>query len=166
MKLEGLCHCQKVTFSVESHTPFPFNYCYCSICRKTAGGGGFAINLMAETKTLSVQGKKYLSIYEGYKINRWENSQVEETETAKRYFCKYCGSALWLADSRWPEQIYPFASSIDTPLPKPDERFHMMLDFAANWCQIPTAKNEKCFKRYPEEGIADWHRRKGLYDEG
>ena len=47
MQLEGSCHCQAVRFSVESHEPYPFMRCYCSICRKTAGGGGYAINLGA-----------------------------------------------------------------------------------------------------------------------
>ena len=61
--LEGSCHCGAVRFSVESHTPHPFNYCYCSICRKTAGGGGYAINIMGEAKTLKVEGEENLSIY-------------------------------------------------------------------------------------------------------
>ena len=46
MKLEGSCHCGAVRFSVETHAPYPFMRCYCSICRKTAGSGGFAINLL------------------------------------------------------------------------------------------------------------------------
>ena len=48
MKLEGSCHCGAVHFTVESHTPYPFLRCYCSICRKTAGGGGYAINIMGD----------------------------------------------------------------------------------------------------------------------
>ena len=44
MQLEGSCHCAAVRFSVESHQPVPYLRCYCSICRKTAGTGGFAIN--------------------------------------------------------------------------------------------------------------------------
>ena len=36
MKLNGSCHCGAVKFSVESHTPYPYMRCYCSICRKTA----------------------------------------------------------------------------------------------------------------------------------
>src|ERR1700722_5945369 len=53
--LEGSCRCGAVRFSVESHAPYPYQLCYCSICRKTAGGGGFAINLSAETKTLKIK---------------------------------------------------------------------------------------------------------------
>ena len=45
MHLEGSCHCGAVTFSVEAHSPVPFMHCHCSICRKTAGSGGYAINL-------------------------------------------------------------------------------------------------------------------------
>ena len=45
MKLEGSCHCQAVRFSLESAQPYPFMRCYCSICRKTAGGGGYALKL-------------------------------------------------------------------------------------------------------------------------
>ena len=45
MRLEGSCRCGAISFSVESHTPYPYQRCYCSICRKSAGGGGYAINI-------------------------------------------------------------------------------------------------------------------------
>jgi len=61
--LEGGCRCGAVRFSVSSHTPQPFMRCYCSICRKTAGGGGYAINLGAVNGTLKVEGRDALSIY-------------------------------------------------------------------------------------------------------
>ena len=51
MLLEGSCHCGAVSFRVESSTPYPYQACYCSICRKTAGGGGYAINLGADANT-------------------------------------------------------------------------------------------------------------------
>ena len=57
-KLEGSCRCGAVHFTVMSHTPYPYQLCYCSICRKTAGGGGFAINLMGDYKTMKVQGQQ------------------------------------------------------------------------------------------------------------
>ena len=63
MHLEGSCHCGKVKFSVESGEPVPFMRCYCSICRKTAGAGGYAINLGAVTRTMKVRGKQHLRIY-------------------------------------------------------------------------------------------------------
>jgi hypothetical protein len=63
MKLEGSCHCGAVRFALESHTPYPFNLCYCSICRKTTGAGGFAINIMGDAKTLAVKGNQHLAVY-------------------------------------------------------------------------------------------------------
>ena len=42
MHLEGSCHCGAVRFSVEAQSPVPFMHCHCSICRKTAGSGGYA----------------------------------------------------------------------------------------------------------------------------
>ena len=50
MKLNGSCHCGTVKFEVESRTPQPFMHCYCTICRKTQGGGGYTINIMVITK--------------------------------------------------------------------------------------------------------------------
>ena len=32
MRLEGSCRCGAVSFSVDSHTPYPYQRCYCSIC--------------------------------------------------------------------------------------------------------------------------------------
>ncbi|RUY00641.1 GFA family protein, partial [Mesorhizobium sp. M7A.F.Ca.US.005.03.2.1] len=55
--LKGSCRCNAVRFEVESHTPAPFMLCYCSICRKQQGGGGFAINLGADNETLNIRGK-------------------------------------------------------------------------------------------------------------
>ena len=63
MKLEGSCHCGAVHFRVESHTPYPYMRCYCSICRKTAGGGGYAINIMGEAATLKIRGAKNITEY-------------------------------------------------------------------------------------------------------
>ena len=50
MRLKGSCHCGKVKFTVDSAEPVPFMRCYCSICRKTAGAGGYAINLGADAR--------------------------------------------------------------------------------------------------------------------
>ena len=63
MLLKGSCRCGAVRFEVESHTPAPFMLCYCSICRKQQGGGGYAINLGAVFETLKVKGKRTLGVY-------------------------------------------------------------------------------------------------------
>jgi len=157
MKLKGSCHCQSVKFSLESHHPYPFNLCYCSICRKTAGGGGYAINLSGDSKTLKIQGKEHIQIYHA-KIKNIKTRKIKQSP-GERHFCKLCGSALWVYDSRWPKLIHPFASAIDTKLPIPPERTHLMLGSKANWVKVYKDKNDKEFLEYPEESIAEWHKR-------
>jgi hypothetical protein len=62
----------------------------------------------------------------------------------------------------WPDLVHPFASAIDTPLPKPPERVRLMLDYAAPWCEIPTGEGERHFPEYPEASLEEWHLRHGL----
>jgi len=154
MRLEGSCHCGAVSFSVKSATPQPYMCCYCSICRKTGGGGGCAINLGADAGTLSVQGEENLSVYQVITDGA--------PSPCRRHFCKRCGSALWVFDPRWPELVHPFASAIDTALPVPPERVHIMLASKASWVEAPEGPHERHFEEYPEESIADWHEKRGL----
>jgi len=159
MKLEGSCHCGAVTFSVDAYAPVPFLRCYCSICRKTDGGGGYAINLGAHMKTLKVKGKQHIKVY---RAKMREDGKKTTTSTGQRNFCGKCGSCLWLYDPAWPDLLHPFAAVIDTPLPKAPEHVNMMLDFKANWADVPKGKGEKHVRRYPKESLEDWHRRHGL----
>lgn len=162
MQLEGSCHCGSVRFSVNSAHPYPFNRCYCSICRKTAGGGGYAINLGADFSTLKVEGEEHISIY---------RAMIEDPETGKRrqssgrrHFCSRCGSALWLWDPQWPELVHPHASAIDTELPVPPEHSHMMLGSKAGWVEVQAQAKDRMFEEYPDESLAQWHQRLGLED--
>ncbi|RWN53794.1 GFA family protein [Mesorhizobium sp.] len=159
--LKGSCRCNAVRFEVESHTPVPFMLCYCSICRKQQGGGGFAINLGADFETLKIKGKRHLGVYQA-EIEDDEHPQCE-ISSGERNFCKKCGSALWLYDRTWPELVHPFASAIDTDLPKPPEKVHLMLKYKANWVEPVIGKGDKVFDVYPEESIADWHTRTGMW---
>jgi len=158
MLIEGSCYCRRVRFSAESSTPYPYMRCYCSICRKTAGGGGYAINIMAQADTFKFEGEEHLAFHQAH-VEDEEAPGKMVTSPAKRYFCRHCGSALWVADPRWAQWVYPFASAIDTPLPTPPETVHIMLDFAAPWVEIPKGTGHRQFARYPDEGIAEWHMR-------
>jgi len=160
MLLEGSCHCGAVRFTVESPHPFPFNVCYCSICRKTAGAGGSAINLSANYDSLQVQGEEHIRTYRA-KIADPESGRVEESP-AERKFCGNCGSALWLWDPRWPELMHPHASVIDTDLPIPPERTHLMLGSKPAWVKACVEDGDQTFDSYPAESIAEWHERLNL----
>lgn len=163
MRLEGSCHCGAVRFNVESPHPYPFNLCYCSICRKTAGGGGFAINLGATAASLEVTGAEHISVYRARIVD--PDTGEATTSPGERRFCSRCGSALWVWDPRWPELVHPFASAVDTPLPVPPERTHLMLEFKPDWVEPHAGPRDRLHARYPGESIAEWHDRLGLTEE-
>ena len=152
MKLSGSCHCRRVRFSVESQEPTPFMRCYCSICRKTAGSGGFAINLGADHRTLEVEGRDEIEVYRAIMEDGKQSS-------GRRHFCRHCGTALWLWDENWPDLMHPHAGAIDTVLPDPPEHVHMMLGSKPGWVEVNAGPGDRCFDGYPEESLAQWHER-------
>lgn len=160
MLLKGSCHCGAVKFAVSSPHPYPFNLCYCAVCRKTAGSGGYAINLSAEFKTLKVEGEDHICTYRA-KLPVADARESQES-LAERKFCGTCGSALWLWDPRWPDLVHPHASIIDSELPVPPERTHLMLASKASWAEPQIAELDQTFDDYPDESIADWHERLSL----
>lgn len=160
MELTGSCHCGGVKFRLQSAHPYPFNLCYCSVCRKTAGSGGYAINLSGDHKTLKVTGKANITVYRARRPDPTSGKMTRSP--GRRAFCKKCGSGLWVWDPRWPELVHPFASAIDTPLPVAPERTHLMLGSKANWVPLHAGPRDQQFDEYPQESIAAWHQRLGL----
>lgn len=160
MMLDGSCRCGAVRFAVASHTPYPYQRCYCAICRKTGGGGGFAINIMAISATLKVAGRRTLRVW---------RAQVERdgkcrASSGQRHFCARCASALWMFDPEWPDMVYPMASAIDTDLPVPPARVHMMLRFKASWVQPDVGPQDVCHDEWdPGQSIEKWHRERRLW---
>ena len=163
MLLKGSCRCGAVTFEVQSHTPVPYQRCYCSICRKQQGGGGYTINLGADATTLKIEGEEHLGLYRAG-IEDDEHPHCE-TSSGERRFCRECGSALWLYDPNWPDLVHPFASAVDTELPVPRRSVHLMLKYKANWVEPDIRDGDLVFDIYPEESIADWHKRNGAWVE-
>lgn len=163
MRLDGSCHCRAVRFSLESPHPVPYQLCYCSICRKTQGGGGYAINLAGDATTLQVEGRSHTRSY--HAILREDDAPDQHSE-AERVFCGKCGSALWLFDKHWPELIHPFASAIDTDLPVAPEHTHLMLGSKANWVEPVIRGRDQGFEEYPQKSIEEWHQRLGLESDG
>lgn len=160
MRLSGSCHCGAVRFTLTSRHPFPFNLCYCSICRKTQGGGGYAINLSGDADSLRVEGEEHITVF--HAATGTDDAGRPVHSPAERRFCSRCGSGLWLWDPRWPELVHPFASAIDTELPEAPERTHLMLASRASWVPVLAGPDDRCFDGYPDESIAEWHQRLGL----
>ena len=159
--LKGSCRCGAVRFEAASHTPVPYQLCYCSICRKQQGGGGYAINLGALNDSMKVTGGENLGVYRA-EIEDNEHPMCE-ISTGERNFCMKCGAALWLYDPNWPELVHPFASAIDSELPVASERVHLMLEFKPSWVEPDIRENDATFDLYPRESIEDWHKSRGLW---
>lgn len=157
MHLQGSCHCRAVTFEVDSPHPVPFMRCYCSICRKTAGSGGYAINLGADHRTLKVKGRRHLRVYRA-EVNG-------HTSSGHRHFCGRCGTALWLWDPEWPDLVHPHAGAVDTPLPEPPSHVHMMVGSKAPWVAVEGHRGDPRYDAYPDLSLAQWHERHGLVSE-
>ncbi len=160
--LHASCRCGAVRFTCASHTPQPYQRCYCSICRKTNGGGGYAINLSARTDSLVVQGDDAIGVFRA-KIREDDGSC--QLSTAERRFCTRCGAALWLFSPEWPELVHPFASAIDSALPAPVASVHIMLRFKPEWVRPDVREGDATFDLYPEQSIAEWHREHGVWVE-
>ncbi|MEQ8816734.1 MAG: GFA family protein [Thalassobaculum sp.] len=149
MHLEGSCRCGAVTFSCDAYAPVPYMRCYCSICRKTDGGGGYAVNLGAHADSLKVVGSEEVATFSAVIDGR--------PSPAERRFCRRCGSALWVWDPRWPELLHPFASAIDTPLPAPPQIVHIMLDDKPDWVRADIRAGDEAHPAYPSLSLRDWH---------
>ena len=156
MRLDGSCQCGKVRFRVDSQTPVPFMYCYCSICRKTTGGA-FGCNIMGRRDSLRVTGKKHLRSV--HAVIRDPRKRAVRSE-GERWFCGTCGTHLYLLDDRWPEGVWPNAGALDTPLPVAPQYVHLMLRFKPPWVQV-SGRGPR-YREYPKLSIDQWHDRHHL----
>jgi hypothetical protein len=150
MLLRGSCQCGKIGFRVESDTPYPFMFCYCSICRKTTGA--LTSNVMGKRATLVVTGKRHLRLH--HAVVRRPGKRAVRSE-GERWFCGACGSHLYVLDDRWPEGVWPNAAALDTELPPAPSQVHIMLRWKPAW--VPTPGRGRRVPEYPDCSIAAWH---------
>ncbi|KZV72867.1 DUF636 domain-containing protein [Peniophora sp. CONT] len=164
-KLEGSCHCGAVKFTIESSSPVPFEICYCSVCRKVAGGEGGTIYIGGIESTLKVEGEEHIRKYRAV-LNR--GTKDEKLANGERSFCSKCSSGLWW-DKHVPGEFYPFASAIDTPLKSPPkEMVCCFMDSKPDWVRLPEGP-KTLFEKYPDGpgsgSLEDWHRYNGEWIE-
>ncbi|KAL1958591.1 hypothetical protein VTO42DRAFT_4188 [Malbranchea cinnamomea] len=159
--LNGSCQCGNVEFTLQSHTPVPYQLCACSICRKVGGYSG-SVNLGGIAKSLKViKGEESIKKYTAIKDR---GTPIESRCSSERSFCSNCSTMLWLWDHHWPELIHPFASAIDTELPVPDEMVCIMESSKPKWVRWPEGK-KSIHSEYGEDSLEGWHKKKGLFVE-
>ena len=157
--LEGSCRCGAVQFSVQSHAPYPYQLCYCSICRKTPGGGGFAINLHADKKSLKIRGKKAIGIFRA-KIEDDDGhchtsraGAASARDAARRCGCSIPGGRSWCTPS--PPPSTPAAGAADQGAPD--------AEFKAPWVKPDFGRGDARFRENPKLSIEEWHKKRGLW---
>jgi hypothetical protein len=158
MRLEGSCQCGKVSFSVESDTPVPFMYCFCSICRKLSGGP-FGCNVMGKRATLKVTGRRWVTAYHARIRKAGRRTQISE---GQRCFCRACGTHLYVLDDKWSEGVWPNVGAIDTQLPIAPEHVFMMIRYKPDWVPLDHLGPGPRYPEYPKLSIAAWHEERGL----
>jgi hypothetical protein len=117
---------------------------------------------MGVFSTLKIKDRSSIAVYQA-EISEEEGQK--SVSDAERNLCSKCATVLWLWDKRWPELVHPFASVIDTELPVPPSRTHLMLGSKAAWVVPNIQKGDKQFEEYPEESIEQWHRKNKLWIE-
>lgn len=161
MLLKGSCHCQAVKFEVQSTTLVPYQFCYCSICRKTGGGAGSLGNIMGDYTTMKIEGQEHVGTYRARMPDPDAPGGFVQGPM-RRCFCRECGSSLWNHNPDWGDLVYPAASAMDSELPRAPDRSHVFVDSAASWVEIPDGPREKQHAEFPDISMADWHAQRGM----
>ena len=146
MRLEGSCHCGAVAFEMETDLIYPLFTCYCGRCRKVNGSPASPYVTGRKSDLRILKGAAAMKIY--------------NVDTNERSFCGLCGSSLFYMDSRWPEECWPLASAIDTPLPTPERFVHIFVGSKAPW--FPICAEGPQFDDYADLTARELHERWGL----
>jgi hypothetical protein len=114
--------------------------------------------------TLKIKDKSAIGVYQVVLEEEGKDGKkAKKVSDGERNFCTKCSTPLWLWDKNWPELVHPFASVIDTDLPVPPERVHLMLGSKASWVVPEIKKGDQEFQEYPKESIEDWHKKRKLW---
>lgn len=120
------------------------------------------INLGGDASTLQVEGEEHVRVYRA----ELERDGKKVRSAHQRHFCGECGCHLWAFNERWPEFVHPVASAIDTSLPRPPARVHMMEGSKAPWVDVDALSQpqDEHFEAYPARSLARFHRDHGYED--
>lgn len=88
----GSCLCQRVRYEIRGE-PLGFLVCHCVNCRK-ATGSGFMANVFIPHQNFTItQGKDVLTAY--------TDPETASGVPVNRFFCKYCGSNVYMRSTDW-----------------------------------------------------------------
>lgn len=117
-KATGSCNCGAVTFSIG--VPITDVYiCHCSICRKSTGGTGIAVTVVANSSFTWLSGQADICCW--HKPNHdW-----------LKQFCQHCGSPLPGANDS--DRTFIPVGLLDNGIETLSVKHHIWVDSKANW---------------------------------
>ena len=121
MSINGGCLCGAVRFEVDPPTKW-CAHCHCSLCRRAHGAGFVTWFGVALDRFRIVQGEQGL---------RWYRS----TPGARRALCSLCGSTMFFAGDRWPDEIHIALAHMDGPIDRAPQA-HVYFDSGADWVKV------------------------------
>jgi len=99
---KGSCLCDLVQFKIDLPSKW-VAHCHCSLCRK-AHGAGYVTWLGVENN--------HFRFLNGETAVKWYKS----SQSAKRGFCKNCGSTVFFKSTKWPGEMHIVLANMDQPI--------------------------------------------------
>ena len=133
MKIDGSCHCGKITFEAEIHLEDVF-ICHCTDCQ-TLSGTAYRVVVLAPSETFTMHGepKTYSNVAESGR----ERIQA---------FCPDCGSPFYSCDPGDGPKIYGIRVGTirqrDQLKPKSQYWCHSALDWTKDLSKMPEFNTE------------------------
>jgi hypothetical protein len=103
--VKGGCACGAVRYTLRSAPRDPA-WCHCRICQLNSGSPAMAFATVPTTD---------LSVEAGEEVVR----NFASSAAARRHFCSRCGTPLYVADLREPEDLYVSLATLDDPAAVP-----------------------------------------------
>jgi len=114
----GECNCGSITFEIETELSDVY-ICHCSICRRSTGGGGIAVALVAADKFNWSKGADQIT-YWSKPGHDWHTN-----------FCKSCGSPL--PGENDDANMYIPVGSLTTGYENLNVAHHIWVNSKADW---------------------------------
>jgi len=163
MKLEGSCHCGAVKFTVQSHTPYPYMRCYLLDLPQDRWRRRLRDQHHGPRRSRSPCAARNSSACFARAIRDKANPPRHALGRSPALLCENAAGALWVWD--------PALDGLGVPVRVGDRHTvteaaggagdHARLRRAVGGA-IPKGRGHTHFGEYPEEGIADWHAKRGL----
>lgn len=117
-KTIGSCNCGAVSFAINAKVEDVY-VCHCSICRKSTGGTGIAVTVVANESFEWLSGKQ--------EIRTWHKPNHDWL----KQFCQQCGSPLPGAND--PERTFVPVGLLDSGYEQLTVKHHIWVDSKASW---------------------------------